>query len=163
MARGKKSNRWPHRADGKRKRPPSPPSKDFGDLEYLEEVSSEYDRSLAPSSPVASSEDSDDSMGCLLRRGCTGDPSSVPGLVGRTTRRRPPRRRWRTPPTPRSGVAAAARATVAVAMSTTREVATTVARAAATVTVVKAAAAATTKAKAKAMAKAATTTARAAA
>jgi hypothetical protein len=43
--------------------PPSPPSKDFGDSEYSEEVSSEYDRSPASASPMASSDDSDDSMG----------------------------------------------------------------------------------------------------
>jgi hypothetical protein len=53
----------PRRADDKRKLAPSPPSEDFGDLEYSEEASSEYDRSPAPASPVASSEDSDDSMG----------------------------------------------------------------------------------------------------
>jgi hypothetical protein len=43
--------------------PPKSSSKDFGDSEYSEEVSSEYDRSPAPASPVASSDDSDDSMG----------------------------------------------------------------------------------------------------
>jgi hypothetical protein len=47
----------------KHKRPPSPPSEDFGDSEYSEEVSSKYDRSPAPASPMALSEDSDDSMG----------------------------------------------------------------------------------------------------
>jgi hypothetical protein len=36
---------------------------DFGDSEYSEEASSEYDRLPAPASPVVSSEDSDDSMG----------------------------------------------------------------------------------------------------
>jgi hypothetical protein len=63
MGRGKRGRSWTHRADGKRKRAPSPPSEDFGDSEYSEEASSEYDRSLAPASPTASSEDSDDSMG----------------------------------------------------------------------------------------------------
>jgi hypothetical protein len=63
MARGKKGKREPRRTDGKRKRPPSPPSKDFGDSEYSEEVSSEYGRSPTPVSLVASSEDLDDSMG----------------------------------------------------------------------------------------------------
>jgi hypothetical protein len=58
--KGKKGH---HPADGKRKRPPSPPLEDFGDSEYSEEVSSEYDRSPAPASPVVSSDDSDDSMG----------------------------------------------------------------------------------------------------
>ena len=60
MGRGKS---WPRRADGKRKRPSSLPSKDFGDSEYSEEASSEYDKSPAPASPMASFEESDDSMG----------------------------------------------------------------------------------------------------
>eukprot|EP00267_Zea_mays_P053227 XP_020406340.1 secreted acidic protein 1A-like [Zea mays] len=63
MGRGKRGKGWPRYADEKRKRPPSPPSEDFGDSEYSEEVSSEYDRSPAPASPVALSEDSNDSMG----------------------------------------------------------------------------------------------------
>ena len=63
MGRGRRGRGWPRRADGKRKRPLSPPSEDFDDLEYSEEVSSEYDRLPAPASPVASFEDSDDSMG----------------------------------------------------------------------------------------------------
>jgi hypothetical protein len=63
MGRGKRDRGFPHHADGKRKHAPSPPSEDFSDSEYLEEASSEYDRSPAPTSPVASSEDSDDSMG----------------------------------------------------------------------------------------------------
>jgi hypothetical protein len=63
MGRGKRGKGWPRRADEKRKRPPSPPSRDFRDSEYSKEVSSEYDRSPAPVSPVASSEGSDYSMG----------------------------------------------------------------------------------------------------
>jgi hypothetical protein len=63
MGRGKG---WPRRADGKRKHPPSPPSEDFEDSEYSEEVSSEYDPSPALASPMASSEDSDDSMGLSI-------------------------------------------------------------------------------------------------
>jgi hypothetical protein len=63
MGKGKRGKGLPRRADGKRKRPPSPPSEDIGDSEYSEEVSSEYDMSPAPASPVASPEDSDDSMG----------------------------------------------------------------------------------------------------
>jgi hypothetical protein len=63
MGRGKRGKGWPRRADGKRKRPPSPPSEDFGDSEYSEKASSEYDQSPSPASLVASSEDSDDSMG----------------------------------------------------------------------------------------------------
>jgi hypothetical protein len=63
MGRGRRGRGWPRRADGKRKHAPSPPSEDFGDSEYSKEASSEYDRSPTPASPVASSEDSDDSMG----------------------------------------------------------------------------------------------------
>jgi hypothetical protein len=63
MGRGKRGRGLARRADGKRKHAPSPPSEDFGDSEYSKEASSEYDRSPAPTSPVASSEDSDDSMG----------------------------------------------------------------------------------------------------
>jgi hypothetical protein len=51
MAGGKKGKKGRRPADGKRKRPPSPPSEDFGDSEYSEEVSSEYDPSLIPASP----------------------------------------------------------------------------------------------------------------
>jgi hypothetical protein len=53
----------PRRDDGKHKRASSPPSEDFGDSEYSEEASSEFDRSPAPASPPTSSKDSDDSMG----------------------------------------------------------------------------------------------------
>jgi hypothetical protein len=66
MGRGKRGKGWPHRVDGKRKCPPSPPLEDFGYLEYSEEVSSKYDQSPAPAAPVASSEDSDDSMGLSI-------------------------------------------------------------------------------------------------
>jgi hypothetical protein len=63
MGRGRRGRGWPRRADGKHKRASSPPLEDFGDSEYSKEASSEYDRSPAPASPLASSEDSDDSMG----------------------------------------------------------------------------------------------------
>jgi hypothetical protein len=66
MGRGKRGKGWPRRADRKHKRPPSPPSKDFGDSQYSEEVSSKYDRSPALASPLASFEDSDDSMGLSI-------------------------------------------------------------------------------------------------
>jgi hypothetical protein len=49
--------------NNKRKREPTPPSEDFGDSEYSEEFSSESEGSLAPVSPPASSDDSDDSQG----------------------------------------------------------------------------------------------------
>jgi hypothetical protein len=63
MGKGKRGKGWPRRADGKCKRPPSPPPEDFGESEYSKEVSSEYDRSPALASPMASSEDSNDSVG----------------------------------------------------------------------------------------------------
>jgi hypothetical protein len=66
MGRGKRGTGWPHLTDGKCKRPSSPPSEDFGDSEYSEEVSSEYDRSPALVSPRVSSEDSIDSMGLSI-------------------------------------------------------------------------------------------------
>jgi hypothetical protein len=61
--REKKGKKGRRSTDGKRKRPPSPPSEDFGDSEYSEEVSSEYDLSPALASPMVSFDDSDDSMG----------------------------------------------------------------------------------------------------
>jgi hypothetical protein len=66
MGRGRRGRGWTRRADGKRKCAPRPPSEDFGDSEYSEETSSEYDRSPAPTSPVALSEDSDDSVGLSI-------------------------------------------------------------------------------------------------
>jgi hypothetical protein len=62
LGRGRRGRGWPRRGDNKCKRAPSPPSEDFGDSEYLEEVSSELDRSPALAFPPASSDDSDDSM-----------------------------------------------------------------------------------------------------
>ena len=55
MGRGRRGRGWPLRANGKRMRAPSPPSEDFGDSEYSEEASSEYDRSPTPASPVVTS------------------------------------------------------------------------------------------------------------
>eukprot|EP00267_Zea_mays_P022187 XP_008646803.1 protein qua-1-like [Zea mays] len=78
MVSSKKGKKGRHHADGKWKHPPGPPSKDYRDSEYSEEVSSEYDRSPTPASPVASSEDSDDSMGLSIA--ARGDPSSTRGL-----------------------------------------------------------------------------------
>jgi hypothetical protein len=50
--------------NNKRKREPTPPSKDFGDSEYSEEeFSSESEGSLAPIPLRESSDDSDDSQG----------------------------------------------------------------------------------------------------
>jgi hypothetical protein len=51
----------------KRKHEPTPPSEDFGDSEYSEEeFSSESEGSPAPVSPLASSDDSDDSQGIAV-------------------------------------------------------------------------------------------------
>jgi hypothetical protein len=68
MAGSKKGKRGRHHANRKRKHPPppSPLSEDLRNSEYSKEVIFEYDRSLAPMSPVASSEDSDDSMGLSI-------------------------------------------------------------------------------------------------
>ena len=63
MGRGRRGRGLPRRAGSKRKRASSPPSEYFGDSKYSEEASSEYDRSPAPVSPMASSKDLDDSMG----------------------------------------------------------------------------------------------------
>jgi hypothetical protein len=64
MDGGKGSRGRRHSGEGKCKHPLSPPSEDFGDLEYSkEELSSEYDGSPTPASPMASLDDSDDSMG----------------------------------------------------------------------------------------------------
>jgi hypothetical protein len=60
MAGGKKGKKGHRPTDGKRKRPLSPP---FEDSKYSEEVFSDYDRSPVPASPVAASDDLDDSMG----------------------------------------------------------------------------------------------------
>jgi hypothetical protein len=161
MVSSKKGKKGRHHADGKWKHPPGPPSKDYRDSEYSEEVSSEYDRSPTPASPVASSEDSDDSMGLSIA--ARGDPSSTRGLVGQTTRRRYPQRRSRTPLTPRRRAATRAtvsRATSAAMMMAARAVATTSARAVVTAMVIEATAAATTvMARATAMTKEAATAA----
>jgi hypothetical protein len=64
MGRGKRGRGSPRCTGDKRKRNPSLPSEDFGDLEYLEEeVSSGSEGSLALASPPTSSDDSDDSQG----------------------------------------------------------------------------------------------------
>jgi hypothetical protein len=52
-----------HHSGDKRKREPSPPSEDFGDSEYSEELSSESEGSPVYASPPVSSDDSDDSQG----------------------------------------------------------------------------------------------------
>jgi hypothetical protein len=64
MGKGKRGHGSPRHAGNKRKRDPSPPSEDFGDSKYSEEeVSSEFEGSLALASPPASSDDSDNSQG----------------------------------------------------------------------------------------------------
>jgi hypothetical protein len=66
MGEGRRGRGSPHRAGDKRKHAPSPPSEDFSDSEYLEEVSSGSEGSPAPASPPASSDDSDDSQGLAV-------------------------------------------------------------------------------------------------
>jgi hypothetical protein len=64
MGKSKKGSGSSPRSGDKRKCEPTPPSEDFGDLEYSEEeFSSESEGSPAPVSPPASSNDSDDSQG----------------------------------------------------------------------------------------------------
>jgi hypothetical protein len=66
MGKSKKGDSSSHHSGDKRKRESTPPSKDFGDSEYSEEeFSSESEGSLAPASPPASSDDSDDSEGIV--------------------------------------------------------------------------------------------------
>jgi hypothetical protein len=64
MGKSKKGSSSSPRSGDKRKREPTPPSEDFGNSEYSEEeFSSESEGSLAPVSPPASSDDSDNSQG----------------------------------------------------------------------------------------------------
>jgi hypothetical protein len=64
MGKSKKGGSSSHHSSDKCKREPTPPSEDFGDSGYSKEkFSSESEGSLAPASPPASSDDSDDSQG----------------------------------------------------------------------------------------------------
>jgi hypothetical protein len=64
MGKNKKGGSLSHHSGDKRKREPSPPSKDFGDSEYSEEeFSSESEGSPVYASPPVSSDESDDSQG----------------------------------------------------------------------------------------------------
>eukprot|EP00267_Zea_mays_P032635 XP_008666173.1 protein qua-1-like [Zea mays] len=63
MGRGKRGRGLPRRAGDKRKHTPSPPSEDFGNSEYSEEVSSGYEGSPALASPSTSYDDLNDSQG----------------------------------------------------------------------------------------------------
>jgi hypothetical protein len=136
MGKGKRGKGWPHRADGKRKRPTSPPSEYFGDSDYSEEVSSKYDRSPTPASPVASSDDSDDYMGLSIVARAYWRSIERTGLGGSDDSEETSSKEV-DPPTPRSGEAATATARAAVmvkmatarATETARATATTVARA----------------------------------
>jgi hypothetical protein len=59
MGKSKKGGSSSHHSGDKRKRKPTPPSKDFGDSEYSEEeFSSEFEGSPVHASPPASSDDS---------------------------------------------------------------------------------------------------------
>jgi hypothetical protein len=66
MGKDKKGQGSPRRSGDKRKREPSSSSEDFGDSEYLEEFSSESEGSPVYASPLASSDDSDDSQGIVV-------------------------------------------------------------------------------------------------
>jgi hypothetical protein len=64
MGKSKKGGSSSHHSGDKRKREPTPPSKDFGNSEYSEEeFSSESEGSPVHASPSASSDDSHDSQG----------------------------------------------------------------------------------------------------
>ena len=66
MGKSKKGGSSSHHSGDKRKREPTPPSEDFGDSEYSEEeFSSESEGSPVHASPLASSDDSDDSQGII--------------------------------------------------------------------------------------------------
>jgi hypothetical protein len=126
MGKNKKGASSSHHSGDKRKREPTPPSEDFGDSEYLEEeFSSESEGSPVHASPLALSDDSDDSRGSPRRCGLISEPSSVPGSRARMSRRSPRTRRTpRTRPR-RAAVTVMARATTtteatAMAMATAR-------------------------------------------
>jgi hypothetical protein len=64
MGKGRRGRGSPRRAGDKRKRPPSPPSEDFGDSEYSEEVSvTEPPKSLGPPTVVLVQQTSDNPAG----------------------------------------------------------------------------------------------------
>jgi hypothetical protein len=64
MGKSKKGGSSSHHSGNKRKREPTPPSKDFGDSKYSEEeVSSESEGLSVHTSPPALSDDLDDSQG----------------------------------------------------------------------------------------------------
>jgi hypothetical protein len=65
MGRGKRGRGLPRHAGNKRKCDPCPPSEDFSDSEYSEEVSSGSEGSLSLAFPPVSSNDSDDSQGIV--------------------------------------------------------------------------------------------------
>jgi hypothetical protein len=142
MASGKGSKGKRHSAEGKRKRPSCPPSEDFGDSEYSkEQFSFEYDDSPPPASPVASSNDLDDSMGLSAAEGAYIDTSSAQGSGGRMTQmgrtpRRTPQRRKRIPwgRNPRRRAAAAREVATAVRMAAEVAVVAAMTRAAAAAT-----------------------------
>jgi hypothetical protein len=114
MGKSKKGGSSSHHSGDKRKREPTPPSKDFGDFEYSEEdFSFESKGSPVHASPPALSDDSDDSQGSLQRSGPTSGLSSVPGSRARMSRRSP----W-TRQTPRTR---SRRAAVTVMATTTTE------------------------------------------
>jgi hypothetical protein len=82
--------------NNKRKREPTPPSKEFGDLEYSEEeFSSESEGSPAPIPCVSHLTTQTTPRGLRRRSGRISGPSSAPGLRARMSRSTP-RMRTRT-------------------------------------------------------------------
>jgi hypothetical protein len=68
MGKSKKGGSLSHHSGDKRKRKPTPPSEDFSDSEYSEEEFSSESEGLAVyTSPLASSDDSDDSQGIAAK------------------------------------------------------------------------------------------------
>jgi hypothetical protein len=135
MGKSKKGSSSSPRSGDKRKREPTPPSKDFGNSEYSEEEFSSASEGLRPPSlPRRRLTIQTTPRGLSRRSGPTSGPSSAPGSRARMSRSTP--RTRRTPQThPRRAAAAMAEtATTTEAMATAVTVAagaaTTVARAA---------------------------------
>jgi hypothetical protein len=125
MGKGKRGRGSARHAGDKRKRNPSPPSEDFGDSKYSEEVSSGSEGSASLASPPTLSDDSDDSQGIAAEVLRTSALSSVPGSRSWMSRRSP--RVMITPPArPRSGAATTTTMRVATAVTVTATVAAAV-------------------------------------
>jgi hypothetical protein len=120
MGKGRRGRGLPRCAGSKRKRASSPPSEDFNDSKYSEEVASESsDHQLLPllrCHPTTQMTPG----GCPPQSGRTGVPSSASGSVGRMSRESP-RMRWTCPTPPRSGAAVTVTARATAAATTMTE------------------------------------------